>query len=332
MLWIDGFDECPTAAAAYLMSAGYLIATASTTVTGRGGKGKALSVGAGTYFTKVLGSQTSLFMGFGYKNTDTLMNADVLVFGADVSEAIVSRLKVTRTVSNALSIKLDGVTIATTAAEVFQQNVWCYIELAVQLSGATSTVVLKVNNVQKIAASFDGTGLVIDRATFKHEGSAAAYFDDIYIFNAAGSTNNTLVGDVFVENMTIGANYTPINWTPVGSSLNYQNINEVSVADDLQYNVAASVGARDMFSMKEVSVLTNDILGVMMGLRTKKVGTGAAQVSLIMSYGGTEVIAPAFSPDADFTTRFVAYDQTPKAADWTVAVFNAMKVGYELVG
>jgi hypothetical protein len=335
MLWFDGFDEIPdTLGAAFLATAGYL-ATSGTInkALGRGNKGRCAKVNAGGYFTKHVSERDSYCIGFGFKydgvpGSVSLLNLYRAIDG-NYAGAIAT---LTRNGENGLTISIGGKGYSSTA-EVLHQGVWAYVELKVFAEGGQSRITVRVNNVtviNKLTSDVSQSERVMNKVSLACGTAGTAHsFDDFYVLDANGDNNN-LLGDCFVENVTLKNNAVPIQWSPVGTTQNYTAVNEVGPADENKYNVASESGMRDMFNVRDLNILTDNIYAVMLGIRARKLGTGAAQIRSVMN-DGVDRLGNVISPDADFRSTFDIYSSTPSGAAWSVENFEGLIVGYEVV-
>jgi hypothetical protein len=335
MLWIDGFDELPDAGeAAFLTSTDYLFASGISHLLGRGDRGRSVRLSGPTAaLSRALDAQTDLIIGMGFKYENALSVDNVVLFQREVGGSIETIGALERNLSNGLQFSILGTVlpVVVSPANVVQQDVFNYIEVRVLLNDAASRVVVKSNNEQIIDHTFDGTGLTMDRIAFDKKASGNHILDDLYILNTSGSENADFLGDCFVENIALSGNGSPIEWTPFGGALNYSNINETGAADELKYNVSNVVGARDMFQVSDLNILVDQIFAVMVGVRAKKIGSGATTLRSVVNLGVTDTLGAPWSPDADFKTKFSMYSATPSGTAWTIGDFNSINIGYEIV-
>jgi hypothetical protein len=334
LLWFDGFDELPDSGqGTYLTSAGYLFALGVSHTVGRGNKGRCVDLTGNTsQLQRYVGSTSEIFTGFGFKYDGSLVVDNVVSFARDTGQAIEVGLKVQRTLSNGLQLtNEDGSVIhGQTVGNIIQQNVWAYLEHHIVFNGVASKWVCRVNNQQVADITFDGTGLTMDRVAFDKQASGSHFIDDLYILDTSGTTNIDFLGDVFVENIPLASDASPIQFTPVGSVVNFSAINETGPSDDNKYTVSSAVGARDMFNVAGLNILVDQVFAVMVGIRHRKIGSGAVTVRAVLNDGTVDTLGAEFAPDTDFRTDFLSFSETPSGSPWTINDFNNITVGYEI--
>ncbi len=333
-IWFDGFDEIPDSnQAAYLASAGYLFATDVTFNTGRSSGGRCLELlDDAAECHLYIGAQTDMYIGFGFKYQDTLVVDEILNFVHDNGTSLDTYMKLQRNLSNGLQV-VDGADtiLASTVGSVIMQEVWAYIEIRLQLNGASSALTIRINNQVLLDTLIDTTGWQVDRLTFDKSQNGDHLIDDLYVVNTAGTANVSFLGDVFVENIQLSGSASPIDFIPVGSVTNYSNINETGPADDTKYNVSATVGDRDMFQVADLDVQADEIFAVMVATRHAKIGAGAVTARSILNDGVSDTLGTPFSPDLDFVTQFEIFSTAPDGGIWNITDFNSITVGYEVV-
>ena len=331
--WYDGFDELPDVnEETYLTSAGYLFASDTDWVTGRGDKGRAVRLSnSNASLQRAVGAASELIVGMGFKYTSTLVVDDVIMFGTDTGVAIETGIRIERNLSNGLQLIVNGVLTGSTPQNVIQANVFAYIETRIVLNGVASVWQCRINNQQVADVTFDGTGIAMDRVLWDKRSNGSHIIDDVYVLDNLGTANVTWLGDVFVENIALQSNASPIQFTPVGSVANFSNINEIGAADELKYNVSQTVGARDMFNIANLNILVDQVFAVMVGLRVRKIGSGSVTVNSVLNDGvNPDQLGPEFSPDTDFQTVFDIFSEKPSGGAWTIEDFNSLIIGYEI--
>lgn len=335
-LWLDGFDEIPdTNEGAYLTSAGYIQQSGAGYTTGRGNTGRCLTLtGGGANLVKVLsGSVSEIFIGHGFKFDGTVTLQPILALFDSSTGAPVQGYTLNRNVNGGIDLWYGPTKIASTPNGVLSQSVWAYVEAHILLAGAASKVTIRVNNIEMVSAvtftDISGTG-IFERVTFLGAADGAQYYDDYYLLDSTGTLNTGLVGDLTVEDVGIVGNSAPIQFSPFGSVNNYSNINTIGAADDTSYNASATVGAEDRFTMAPVDVTANEVFAVQIGIRTEKVGSGAATIAPLLYDGAAEHLGPDISPDASFASAFQMFDAAPDGAAWSVPKLNACTVGYKI--
>ena len=329
MLWIEGFDEVPDdEVGPYLTSSGYLTALGVGQTTGRGGRGRALSMSNdASNLVKYLGNQIGIITGFGLKFSGGASLEVIAALGAETG----NQLQLCRTASNRLMLRYNNEILGQTSGEVVRSDVWDYIEWKIILVDETSLCTIRVNQRQVVTFTFDGSDVEIDRMFLYGEGNTNL-FDDWYILNEDGTFNDDFLGDVTVENVALSSNGDTIQFTPYGSTVNYRNVNRTGFSDDERFNAGSSIGLTDLFQVRDLDVAKDTVYAVMVGVRAKKLGTGFNEAAVLVKYDSVEYLSDDFSADADFRTVFFPFDEKPGGGQWDVDAFNDLQVGYRITG
>lgn len=328
--WIDGFDELPdTNINTFLTSEGYITASGVGQALGRGERGRCLTLNNGSV-RKTLTTSTEFHIGFGFKTDGTPQAQNILQL---VDAALTPLVTLQRGASNEL-ILTTGSNTATTPAEVIHIGVWAYIEIRAFLHVSSSALEIRVNNQPLASLSFAHGGATSMEQVVLTAGAGAQHrYDDLVVLDSTGTVNVSFLGDVYVENVALTSNASPIQFSPVGSVINVQNINETGPADDTKYNASSTLGAQDMFNLSDLNILTDEVFGVQIGVRARKFGSGPALIAAVLDDGvNPEVVSMDMAPDADFRTLHKVFSEKPAGGQWDVTTFNNLKIGYKITG
>lgn len=224
----------------------------------------------------------------------------------------------------------------------FRPNRWTYVEIRVKVSNTVGEVEVKLNGVQKLNVSGvdtkDGSGA--DQITHINlagaDGSAdtADYnylWDDVYIVNKDGTSNNDFLGPHKVESIFPDAEGDNIDFTPSTGTDNSALIDENPRNDDTDYNESGTTGHYDLLTAGNLSTITGNIKGIQLNNDARV--TDASPVDLINKVKSTvedEAAAQQVS-DTSYVTFFDIWEEDPNtSAAWTVSNVNALQIGYEV--
>jgi hypothetical protein len=208
------------------------------------------------------------------------------------------------------------------------------------ISDAGGRCVVRVNGVDIIDFTGDtkngGTATQFDTIILGDIGTntgprATTYFDDFYVCDATGTTNNTFLGDIRIQTLTpvAAGNYT--QFTPTGSANNWDTVNELpySTAD---YSSASTVGQKDSYTMSDVLGTTGAIKGIQTNIIANKSDAGNATARSFVRVGATDYA----DLTRGLTTSTITYtsprDINPAtSAAWTASDVNGLESGIEIV-
>jgi hypothetical protein len=237
-------------------------------------------------------------------------------------------------------VRGDNTVLATSAPGTFLTNQWNYIEMRATISDAGGRCVVRVNGVDIIDFTGDtkngGTATQFDTIILGDIGTntgprATTYFDDFYVCDATGTTNNTFLGDIRIQTLTpvAAGNYT--QFTPTGSANNWDTVNELpySTAD---YSSASTVGQKDSYTMSDVLGTTGAIKGIQTNIIANKSDAGNATARSFVRVGSTDYA----DLTRGLTTSTITYtsprDINPAtSAAWTASDVNGLESGIEIV-
>lgn len=212
---------------------------------------------------------------------------------------------------------------------------WHYIELSATIHATTGRAIVKVDGQPYIDFTGNtkngGTNLTIDALAL----SASLYsgstdYDDLYICDGLGSTNNDFLGDKRVVTLVSDKAGSTTAFQPTGSPNNFDNINElpVSAAD---YNSSSTVGARDLYGLASLPNGVKDVAGVQAVSVGLKSDAGNAFFKSVVKSGGATVAGPSVALATSLFSSYHVLDLDPAiSAPWTPTAVNALNVGAEV--
>lgn len=158
---------------------------------------------------------------------------------------------------------------------------------------------------------------------------ASIIFDDYYIFNQDGTTNNVYAGDVKIGVTSPDADVnTAFSLFPGGSPNSFGLINEIPPNYDTNYLFDNTNGDFDNFLYQPIAPFTGEILGVFYRCFARKDTEGSRAIQLTMGGTSTPGFLGAFEYLGDSYQYYrLAFDTGPAGATWTVALFNATSFG-----
>jgi hypothetical protein len=229
-----------------------------------------------------------------------------------------------------------------TEPNLFQFGQWNYVEFKATASYTTGSFYIYVNGVEVAAvedvrtvpfiygddpddpaflapATFTQVALVFNSTS--NNGSAAA-FDDFYIFDDTGSTNNDVIGDVQVDLILPDGVGAASDSTIEGSAPAASRWESARVADGATAFVRlAAVDEEDSYTFEDLPYETADVFGVQVVTVARKSDSGPARLALTNRVGSGEIdAAPDLLPPSAgdiFGTQHAALDASAEGA-WTL--------------
>ena len=215
-------------------------------------------------------------------------------------------------------------------------NEWNYVELKLQISPsiAANSCVVRLNGVEviNIPEGSDTANLGSTRITDVEIWSNSTVYDDFYICDSTGSTNNDFLGDCKVKLIRPAADGTYTDGTPSTGTSHYSVVNGASYTPGTGVQLSAS-GEKESFYMTQLttsSIFNDTIHGVQLS-------------STIVRYDGKGVPSAAGlvidgENEAELDTKIIPYVTTStstiqilstdlNSAPWTAESINSAQFG-----
>lgn len=232
-----------------------------------------------------------------------------------------------------VTVRRSSTTLATSAAGVIAASGYCYIEFKGTINDTTGSYELRVNGANVLSATGvdtrDGGTGVITSVALMHAANNA-YFDDLYMCDGAGSTNNSFLGDVRVDAGLPNANgnSSQLLGSDGNSTNNYQLVDETPPNDDTDYVGSATVSQKDTYGFPNMLHSPANIYGVQILINAKKDDAGLRSVCSVTRSGGsdTDGATQALSTSYQYFLEILETDPNTAAA-WTQSGYNAAEFG-----
>lgn len=249
MRWIDGAEMWGDST---YVSRAYADFSGFSTVTGRAAPGaRAMNFGGtGRVATPSLGVQNTWVIGFGFFLT-TINAVQVRVFSGGNEQC---RLEIENSGGLPRWRLLRGATVIATSA-TFPLSQWAYFELKVTVrTGTNGSYELRQNEVLMMSGS--GVNLAntgVDGADVFGWGYQASRFDDVYILDDTGATNNNFKGDSVAVAILPQAEGHQIDFTPSTGTNNAALADDPSTAaSSTDFNSSDTNGHEDYYTFEDL--------------------------------------------------------------------------------
>lgn len=329
-------------------------------VTGRGGYGKALSIGEtnGNILNAVLGSNYASGI-VGLACITLVQSIFVSSFFNQWNLVIWDYATTLPTIQFIVSfynhtgvIKVfaaDRVTVlASTLNDAYNPAAWQYIEVKVVIGTTTGQVAIQVGNQSVLTAtnintqnssnaSFSGFGIEIPVGaySFTHDGSQYLIdIDDIYFLDGTTGPGaypyNTFLGDVRVATLFPASNGS-VSWTPLANT-NWQEVSETAFDGDVSYNYSSTVNQEDLFNLTSLTGTLNTVLAVQVTGAYRKTDSSNRTMYQHISQGGTDTPGSLHTLSMSYQFFTDIFPINPgSGANWTASQINSLEIGYVLI-
>jgi hypothetical protein len=328
LLFMDGFDASD--AALKWVSIG----TPTFATTTRFGTGKAMNPQASQTPTRAFPASSQVYVGAAVSVASFGAVRDIFTLLGDT--ATTAHLVLNTSASGgSLELRRGATTLAVSAVGVLPASTWVYLEMSATIADTGGTCVVRVNGVEVINFTGDtknaGTNSTIDALRLASNTGANVYsYDDLYLCDSTGSTNNTFLGDVRVQTLLPTGVGASTQFTPsVGS--NWDNVNDTPYVSTT-YNSSATAGQRDTYAMSDLLSGTGTVFGVQDNILALKSDAGAASIKAALKSGATVYYDSTVALGTALGAFAAAVRETDPAtsAAWTPTNVNALEFGAEV--
>jgi len=220
-------------------------------------------------------------------------SATILKFGS-------SNISVTETINDELTLYTPNGS-DTTAIGAFNRHTWFYLELKYVQSSTVASVTLKINGVD--VAGVTNKNLDTDTSSIRFSNSytdTPYYFQDFYVLDDSGTTNNDFLGDVKVDCIRPNSPGTYADFTPSTGS-NWENVDESDSDGDTTYNEAGVVNYKDTYSLSDISLTGQEIFGIQQQSIMRKTDASSRACKQLIKSGTTEDLGNERSLNDSYT-------------------------------
>lgn len=317
--------------------ASFLDSGTSTFVAGRA-IGNALNFQGSTITTPNLGNVNEYTVGFAFQSQLSAVNTEMLLL--EMRDGVNAQVSLSfNPFTNVFSVwrgNLGGVLLGQGTFAI-TPGYWYYIELRVFVDPAVGIAQMKVNTVLDV--NYSGN----TRTTLNSQINAVAWdgpflaglggsylLDDIYILDSTGSLNNTFLGDMKVEPVTVIDSGFHNDWgVNVPGTPGFQ---AVQVLNDGLYISSNTPGQEDSFECSSLNFITSNIAGVSAVYWCRNTDSTVHAIQSLVRVSVTDYLGTVIPIT---NTAFKAYQQIwetdpSTSAPWAVSAVGAAQYGVNL--
>lgn len=329
LVFVDSFDHYDTANVAQKWSA-----TSGTNVIeagGRSGKRLRSSGNAATVWLNVADRSTYV-MGCGFSMTSFGGSSGFYI--ARFAEGNAHHVDLRVDAAGHLFVTRNGAVLGAAGSSTLSANTWYFIEFKATIHDSAGAVTVRLNGVDEIVLTGQDTRNantgVINRLIVGHgDNSSATWFDDLYIVDTTGTSNNDFLGDVRVEALFPDGAGNSTQFTPDSGS-NYARVNESAPDDDTSYVGSSTVGHKDTYAMGAMGASTS-IKGTQQVIYARKTDAGSRVGRTVIRSGGTDYEGADIAlTDTYLFHRTVRETDPNTSAAWTEAGVNGHEAGMKV--
>lgn len=302
--------------------------------TGRREGSKAIQLyNSSDYVSLTLDDQNTWIVGFAFKMDKLSSSGSKTLQFFDANSAVQLTLNIVSSV-----IKLyrgDSSVLLATSENTLGSDVWYYMEVKAVIDNTNGLFEVRINENVWVTYSGDtqysSTLSTARRMSFHTASFVAALFHDIYVCDGTGTTNNNYLGDVRVDTLAPSGAGATTDFTPTGSAINYENVDETSAVSTTNYNSSDMVGAIDSFVFGDLAAMGSDIKGMQINLAAKKDDSGTRTMKAIARLSNTNYEGDEITMTDSYFIHRQIWEQNPATSeDWDEAAINGAEFGYKV--
>ncbi len=339
LLWIDGFEGYGTTDDAIPTPTGILsrryyetddgLDSNKTQIKAGRFSGHGLWLSNDRIYTPVLTTDDTLIVGFAFKITDIGNYAILGLLNIDRTEYLWVNI-----IGTELEVERGTTVLGTTSGLGLSVDTWYWLELKVKCHNSTGTYELRIGETDVLSATGVDTKHGTDDYSVIRLGSSSASldieYDDFYVCDSTGSTNNDFLGNCAVTAIRPnGAGYQD-ELTP-NTGLNYENVDEEEIDDDTSYNESGTVGEKDTYNYENVSGL-EEVFGIQINTECRETDAESFKIKTVTRIESTDYTdSEQIIGTSDFTNKRLISELNPNiSAAWTVTTLNSAEFGMEV--
>lgn len=325
LLFMDGFDHYESGQASKKWNGGTSGGNHQATPTGR--TGDCLRIG-GQNRTRYIGKEITTFVFGTAWQTNQPLDQAIVHFYDGVSWQVNIRYEANE---GRLEIIGPGGLIGNSPNGSISINTWYYIELKCTIDNSLGTVEFKINGNEEI----NETGVDTQASSNNYinklwigSNQWYSFFDDLYLLDTTGSTNNDFLGDCKVETLVPdgAGNYT--QWTPLSGN-NWENVDDTTPDDDSTYVSTSGTDFKDTYTFDNLTTGVAEIYGVQSNVYARKDDADFVGIEGLYRINSTDYTVSGGNLSDTYTYQTKIKEKNPDTdAQWTVTDVNSLEFGY----
>ena len=157
------------------------------------------------------------------------------------------------------------------------------------------------------------------------------YYDDKYTIDSV-SPNNALFGKRIVQTRFVNGDTSQKDFTPDTGTSNYSRLTDAVPDGDSSYVKSGNTGAKDLYSLGNLSDVPSEINGVAVKILARKDNSATRELRAVIKSGSSEAYgAPVGLPNNYKRVAGIFETDPATGAAWTSEGVNAAQIGFQVV-
>lgn len=230
--------------------------------------------------------------------------------------------------------------VLNTGSHALSAATFYYIELKATIDNTTGSYEVRINGATEFTGSSTDTqqtgnasANMISIGDWGSESGPESHFDDFYICDTSGATNNNFLGDVRVECLfpNGNGNYSQFTGSDGNSTDNYLLVDETSPNGDTDYVADATVSDKDTYTFTDPTPTSGSVYGVQITHYSRKTSAGTRSSRSLARLSGTDADNGSDQALATSYTYFSDIRETkPGGGSWSLSDVANAEFGVEV--
>jgi len=353
LIFCDGFDHYSTAELNLKWNVAINNLVIQNTIARNGGQAVYFAGNDPSLNKTLSNNSTNLIAGVAFYPTSFssgIFGNGIFSFGYNGADQI----SIIPTITGGLQVVFNGFSngwanspntvLGTTSSGLLNLNVWNYIEVQTNFTSAASGYVnINLNGQSAHTLSLTGIATLtsgsipgINQVALGHSlssnGDNSIYYDDFYLCDNTGTTNNTFLGDIKVITLTPSASGRLNQFTQTGGTTggHYTAVNEIPADGDTSYVASSTVGNIEDYKLSTLPGV-GAVYGIQVVAYVRKDDAGARSLAIGVGNGSTE----SFNSGSYLTESYQFYTNPLNtnpltSANWSPTDFSTLQASLKI--
>lgn len=237
-----------------------------------------------------------------------------------------------------LRLGSEGGTLLGSGPVALTTGVWYYIEVKTSIDDLSGIAQLRIDGRSVISFSGDtrngGTSANIDYVALQAAlgNNCGATYDDLYIIDDTGTTNNDFLGDIRIETLypSGNGNSSQLVGSDADSTDNYLLVDETGTPSSADYVSSGNLGDKDTYVFTDLATTSGTIKGVQVNSWAAKSDSGARNVINLTRLSGTENQSSSLPLQTTYMPHLSVHETKPGGGNWTISDINSAEFGVQV--
>lgn len=335
LLFVDGFDHYATADITKKWTS--LNGSPTIGALGRRLSGQLRISNTACHVTKTFSANASWVIGVAY-SVASLPSSSVLV--AELLDNGTTQCDIRLNPDGTLSATRNGTAVTGgTSTTALSAGAFYYIEWKVTIADsiAAGSCKVRLNGVEiiNVTTGQDLKNTANAYATQVRIGNRTANphtadYDDLYICDQNGSTNNDFLGDCRIDTQFPNGDGATTNFATSSGTTHYTLVDETA-PNTTDYVDSANVGDRDLYDFTNLTALaTSTVYGVQVSTAALKDDAGSRSIAVTARSGGTNVDGATQALSTSQLYFSSVFETDSASAQWNQSSVDAAQFGIKV--